>query len=98
MKKSYTPSDMRNELTPRTIKNELNQDSIMESSIAMDLSQVSQRQHIWKSKETSPPKPKQAVDTLYVGNNKHDFFTSSYSNVWQTTSELMFHDHHLGSD
>jgi hypothetical protein len=39
-----------------------------------------------------------AVGSMFIGNEKTDHFTSSFSNVWQNTSQLMFTDSHLGSE
>ena len=66
----------------------------------MEQSQVSQRMHVWRAndKSQSPRGFNGAVDSLYKGNSKNDHFTSTYSNVWQNTSQLMFHDSHISSD
>ena len=81
-------------------KDELNQDSFLMEDSIMEQSQVSQRMHVWRANDNSqsPRGFNGAVDSLYKGNSKNDHFTSTYSNVWQNTSQLMFHDSHLGSD
>jgi hypothetical protein len=52
----------------------------------MQISQISQRERVWKSKDHSPlgntSRTMGAMDSLFVGNNKNDHFTSQYSNVW----------------
>jgi len=39
-----------------------------------------------------------AMNSLYVGNNKADNFTSQWTNVWLTPHEFMYHDTGFASE